>query len=66
MLRPELCKGCKHGPNGGSHEKQSHEWNYKDCTKLVTTDCHGILDFPGSFRKKANVTRIIPIKLNRI
>jgi len=40
----------------GGHEKIClTEWNHKTCTRLMTTDAYGKLNFPGSHSKTASV-----------
>ena len=54
--RSNLCSGCMQKETEGGHEKISQtEWNYKTCTRLMTTDAYGKLNFPGSHSKTASV-----------
>ncbi len=67
MYRSDRCRGCKRDSQDRLHEKEAQNWNYIDCSKLQTTDSYGILNFPGSLRKRANVNKhfhVVLLKTN--
>jgi hypothetical protein len=54
--RDRLCQGCQkefefHLESGKPGEK----WTHQACTVLEQTDAYGVLTFPGSITKRADV-----------
>lgn len=58
-LRRGICVGCKNVMNNGKHKNFAMKWDYKTCTHTKETDAYGIITFPGSSSKNANVRVIL-------
>jgi hypothetical protein len=56
FLRTNLCTGCLKEESAHTEIGSLPKWNYKSCTVLEPTDAYGVLTFPGSHTKNANVS----------
>lgn len=55
IKRTNLCAGCQKEEQFHYGTSDAKKWNYQTCTILKPTDSYGVLTFPGSHSKSANV-----------
>ena len=54
-FRTNLCAGCQKRAEDHASTCDDKKWDYKKCTLIEPTDAYGVLTFPGSHSKTANV-----------
>ena len=54
-----MCAGCQRDETYHTEFGNETSWKYEKCTRLETTDAYGVLTFPGSHSKKADVNHLI-------